>query len=239
MAAGNQQDYYEVLGVARDASADQIKSAYRKAAMQHHPDRNPENKTEAEHNFRQCSEAYSVLSDPQKRSVYDRFGHAGLGSRGFETGGFNETIFEEFQDILGGMFGFEDAFGGRRTARSRRARATWRGFALRHDAEFRRSRNRSEFQDSPHALRELRSVQRHRREIGHRNDDMLDVRRPRANAVPAGIFLDHANVPRLPGCGQSDSRCVHFVPRTRPRRAGDTCWKLACRPAWIPERVCA
>lgn len=131
MAATNQRDYYEVLGVAREASADQIKSAYRKAAMQHHPDRNPENKTEAEHNFRQASEAYSVLSDPQKRSVYDRFGHAGLGSRGFETGGFNETIFEEFQDILGGMFGFEDAFGGGRR-RGRGARGQ-RGADLRYD----------------------------------------------------------------------------------------------------------
>ena len=130
MAAGNQRDYYEVLGVARDASADQIKSAYRKAAMQHHPDRNPANKTEAEHNFRQASEAYSVLSDAQKRSVYDRFGHAGLGGRGFETGGFNETIFEEFQDILGGMFGFDDAFGGRRRGRGTRGQ---RGADLRYD----------------------------------------------------------------------------------------------------------
>src|SRR5579862_4396012 len=114
MASTSQQDYYEILGVERTATAEQIKSAYRKAALKWHPDRNPENKTEAEHNFRQASEAYSVLSDPQKRPVYDRFGHAGLGSRGFETSGFNETIFEEFQDILGGMCGFEDAFGGGR-----------------------------------------------------------------------------------------------------------------------------
>ncbi|MGA7624372.1 MAG: DnaJ domain-containing protein, partial [Candidatus Acidiferrales bacterium] len=96
MASGN-IDYYEVLGVARDATADQIKSAYRKAALQHHPDRNPENKQDAEHNFRAASEAYAVLSDPQKRSIYDRYGVAGLGNRGFDTG-FNSTIFEEFQD---------------------------------------------------------------------------------------------------------------------------------------------
>src|SRR5271170_8365763 len=114
MASSKQLEFYEVLGVAREASADQIKSAYRKAALQWHPDRNPENKTEAEENFRQASEAYAVLSDPQKRPLYDRFGVAGLGGRGFETGGFNETIFEEFQDILGGMFGFEEAFGGGR-----------------------------------------------------------------------------------------------------------------------------
>jgi molecular chaperone DnaJ len=131
MAGSNQRDYYEVLGVARDSSADQIKSAYRKAALQWHPDRNPENKTEAEDNFRQASEAYSVLSDPQKRPVYDRFGHAGLGGRGFETGGFNETIFEEFQDILGGMFGFDEAIGGGRR-RGRGARGQ-RGADLRYD----------------------------------------------------------------------------------------------------------
>jgi len=131
MAGSKQRDLYEVLGVAKDASADQIKSAYRKAALQWHPDRNPANKPEAEENFRQASEAYSVLSDPEKRPVYDRFGHAGLGSRGFETGGFNETIFEEFQDILGGMFGFEDAFGGgRRRGRGSRGQ---RGADLRYD----------------------------------------------------------------------------------------------------------
>jgi len=130
MANGNQQDYYEVLGVGRDASPDQIKSAYRKAALKWHPDRNPEKKSEAEENFRLASEAYSVLSDPQKRATYDRFGHAGLGGRGFEAGGFNSTIFEEFQDIFGDLFGFDQAFGGgRRGGRSRGQR----GADLRYD----------------------------------------------------------------------------------------------------------
>lgn len=131
MANGNQQDYYEILGVPRDASADQIKSAYRKAALKWHPDRNPENKAEAEENFRIASEAYSVLSDPQKRSTYDRYGHAGLGGRGFDTGGFNSTIFEEFQDIFGDLFGFDQAFGGgRRGGRGARGQ---RGADLRYD----------------------------------------------------------------------------------------------------------
>jgi len=127
------RDYYEVLGVAHDATPDQIKSAYRKAALQWHPDRNPENKQQAEENFRAASEAYSVLSDAQKRGIYDRFGHAGLGSRGFETGGgFNSTIFEEFQDILGDLFGFEDAFGGGGRRRGRSSRGQ-RGADLRYD----------------------------------------------------------------------------------------------------------
>ncbi len=132
MASDTQSDFYVVLGVERDASADQIKSAYRKAALKWHPDRNPENKEEAEINFRMASEAYSVLSDPQKRPVYDRFGHAGLGGRGFEGGGFNSVIFEEFHDILGDLFGFDQAFGG--TGRRARGGARGqRGADLRYD----------------------------------------------------------------------------------------------------------
>jgi molecular chaperone DnaJ len=128
----NPRDYYEVLGLARDASAEQIKSAYRKAALQWHPDRNPDKKSEAEENFRAATEAYSVLSDPQKRGIYDRFGQAGLGSRGFESGGFNSTIFEEFQDIFGDLFGFEDMFGGGSRRRGRGSRGQ-RGADLRYD----------------------------------------------------------------------------------------------------------
>src|SRR5580704_14126331 len=128
--AATQADYYEILGVTRDASADVIKSAYRKAAMKWHPDRNPENKQDAEHNFRQASEAYSVLSDAQKRSIYDRFGHAGLGNRGFESTGFNSTIFEEFQDILGDLFGVDDAFGGARRGGGKRGARGQRGADL-------------------------------------------------------------------------------------------------------------
>jgi len=124
-------DFYEVLGVARDADGDTIKSAYRKAALKWHPDRNPENKAVAEENFRACSEAYSVLSDPQKRAVYDRYGHAGLRGGGFESTGFNSTIFEEFQDILGDLFGFDEAMGGgRRRGRGSRGQ---RGADLRYD----------------------------------------------------------------------------------------------------------
>jgi molecular chaperone DnaJ len=132
MATNSQEDYYEVLGISRDASADQIKSAYRKAALKHHPDRNPENKSEASEMFRRATEAYSVLSDPQKRTIYDRYGQAGLGNRGFDPhAGVNATIFEEFQDILGDLFGFEDVFGGgRRRGRGQRGQ---RGADLRYD----------------------------------------------------------------------------------------------------------
>src|SRR5256714_2217318 len=125
----NQRDYYEVLGVSRTASIEEIKSAYRKCALKWHPDRNPENKADAEVKFRESTEAYSVLSDPQKRQVYDTYGHAGLSGAGMGTD-FNGTIFQDFHDIVGDFFGFEDIFsGGRRGGRSR----TQRGADLRYD----------------------------------------------------------------------------------------------------------
>ena len=131
MAAAKNQDFYAALGVEKDASAEQIKSAYRKAALQWHPDRNPNNKEEAERNFRVAAEAYAVLSDQQKRAIYDRYGEAGLNSRGFDSG-FNATIFEEFQDILGDLFGIDDSLGGGRRRSGRGARGQ-RGADLRYD----------------------------------------------------------------------------------------------------------
>ena len=119
MAKGNQRDYYEVLGVSRTAAVEEIKSAYRKAALKWHPDRSPENKTEAEVKFRECTEAYSVLSDTQKRQVYDTYGHAGLSGAGGAQG-FDNTVFQDFHDIFGDFFGFEDLFGGGGGGRGRR-----------------------------------------------------------------------------------------------------------------------
>ncbi|MCO5237781.1 MAG: molecular chaperone DnaJ [Chitinophagaceae bacterium] len=114
------RDYYEVLGVSKSASAEDIKKAYRKVAMQHHPDRNPGDK-EAEEKFKEAAEAYEVLSDVNKKSQYDRFGHAGLGNNG--RGGFGsmntEDIFSQFgdifgDDIFGSFFGGSSRGGGRR-----------------------------------------------------------------------------------------------------------------------------
>lgn len=105
------RDYYEVLGVDKNASAEEIKKAYRKKAIQYHPDKNPGDK-EAEEKFKEAAEAYDVLSDPQKKARYDQFGHAGMaGQGGFSGGGFSmEDIFSQFGDIFGGAFG--GAFGG-------------------------------------------------------------------------------------------------------------------------------
>ena len=111
------RDYYEILGVSKDASVDAIKSAYKKLAIKYHPDKNPGNK-EAEEKFKEASEAYGVLSDSEKRAQYDRFGHAGMnGGGGFGGGqGFSnfEDIFSAFGDIFGGGGGFGGMGGGRR-----------------------------------------------------------------------------------------------------------------------------
>ena len=106
--------FYQILGVDRTASKDEIKRAYRKAAMKYHPDRNPDDAA-AEERFKEAAEAYSVLGDQEKRSNYDRFGEAGL--RGGQ--GFNADIFADFSDIVGDLFGFGGAFGG--MGRSQRA----------------------------------------------------------------------------------------------------------------------
>ncbi len=112
------RDYYEVLGVPRDAPADDIKKAYRKLALQYHPDRNPDN-PEAETKFKEASEAYQVLSDDEKRAIYDRYGHNGLRNAGAE-GGFQsaEEVFSQFSDLFGDLFGF----GGQRRGGGRRIR---------------------------------------------------------------------------------------------------------------------
>lgn len=125
------RDYYEILGVSKSASEQELKSAYRKLAMQHHPDRNPGD-TAAEEKFKEAAEAYSILSDAQKRAAYDRYGHAGV--QGAAGGGqsYDPTIFADFNDIFGDFFGFGDLFGG--GGGRRRSRAV-RGEDLRYDLE--------------------------------------------------------------------------------------------------------
>jgi len=119
------RDYYEVLGVARKASDDEIKKAYRKLALKYHPDKNPEGRAEAEERFKELVEAYQVLSEPERRSLYDRYGHAA-----FEQGGGPGFDFTAgFEDIIGDLFG--DFFG---TGRGGRGRAR-RGQDLRYDLE--------------------------------------------------------------------------------------------------------
>lgn len=140
------RDYYEVLGVGKDASADQIKTAYRKLARQHHPDRNPGDK-QAESKFKEAQEAYDVLSDKDKRSKYDRFGHAGAdggfgrggpggqtfhwGGGGGGPGGFQEMSPEQAAEMFGDLFGGGGGGGGLGDIFGRAARGTGRGRSTR------------------------------------------------------------------------------------------------------------
>jgi molecular chaperone DnaJ len=126
----SKRDYYEVLGIGKSATETELKSAYRKLALKFHPDRNPGDHA-AEESFKEAAEAYAILADPQKRSLYDRFGHQGVNQgagAGFDPSVFSD--FGDFADILGGMFGFGDMFGG-----GRRRGGPQRGADLRYDQE--------------------------------------------------------------------------------------------------------
>src|SRR5205085_7241443 len=123
MATTEKRDYYEVLGVPRGATVDDIKKAYRKLAIKYHPDKNPDD-SDAEEKFKEAAEAYGVLSDDEKRARYDRYGHQGVGSAGFDP-----NQFADFGDILGDLFGFGDFFGASRRRSTRPAR----GNDLRYD----------------------------------------------------------------------------------------------------------
>ncbi|MFN2531444.1 MAG: molecular chaperone DnaJ [Pyrinomonadaceae bacterium] len=125
----SKRDYYEVLGVSRTASDQEIKSAYRRLAVRYHPDKNP-NDASAEEKFKEAAEAYGVLADVEQRRRYDRFGHSGVSS---SAGNWGAPGFSGIEDILGDLFGFGDVFGGAR-AGGRRS-AAQRGADLRYDLE--------------------------------------------------------------------------------------------------------
>ena len=138
-----------MLGINRTASEQEIKSAYRKLALQYHPDRNPNN-PDAEEKFKEVTEAYAILVDGQKRSLYDRFGHAGVGGSAGGPGGFDPTVFQDFSDIFGEFFGFGDIFGGGGRRRSR----AQRGADLREDVNL-------EFEEAVFGTETQVTVRRH------------------------------------------------------------------------------
>ena len=130
------RDYYEVLGVQKNATKDEIKKGYRKLAVQYHPDKNPGDK-EAEEKFKEATEAYEILSDEQKRQIYDQYGFAGLEGMGGGGGGYSHA-YADFSDLfegfdLGGIFG--NIFGGGNGGRRRSPDAPNQGASLRYDLE--------------------------------------------------------------------------------------------------------
>ena len=211
------RDYYTVLGVTRDASEDDIKKAYRKLAMKHHPDRNPEK--DAEDKFKEAKEAYEVLSDARKRAAYDQFGHAGVdASAGFGAAGARGAEgFGGFADAFGDIFG--EIFGQQRGGA--RGNGVYRGADLRYNLEL-------SLEDAAHGtevkiriptMEECDDVPRQRREAGHAAADVPDVPRPRRSARVAGLLLDPADVPAMPRHRQDRSRAVRDLQRRGPREA--------------------
>ncbi|HLL73354.1 MAG TPA: molecular chaperone DnaJ [Pyrinomonadaceae bacterium] len=131
----SKKDYYEVLGVGRNATEQELKSAYKRLAIRYHPDKNPGD-TEAEETFKEVAEAYGVLSNAEQRARYDRFGHAGVSSSAAGAGAnWGAQGFGGIEDILGDLFGFGDVFGGRAGAGGSRRSTGQRGADLRYDLE--------------------------------------------------------------------------------------------------------
>ena len=187
-------DYYEVLGVSRDASDQELKSAYRKQALKYHPDRNPGDHA-AEEKFKEASEAYQVLSDADKRAAYDRYGHAGLGAQGFGASPFAGGV--DLGDIFGDLFGEMFSMGGAPGGASRGSRQQ-RGDDLRFDLTI-------DFEDAVFGtekevkIRRLETVQRlqgARQRVGARSERLQPMPGARAAPLSAGILLRGADLRR-------------------------------------------
>ena len=177
------RDYYEVLGVSRTAKDAEIKAAFRKLAMQHHPDRNPGD-AECEHRFKELNEAYDVLKDGDKRAAYDRFGHAAFEhGMGGGAAGFGADFASTFADIFDDFFGMGGARRGGRSGRER-------GSDLRYNMEI-TSRGRIPGQGRAGQYPDpgdLRRVHRHRRQERHQAEDLRELRRSRQSAPCPGLL---------------------------------------------------
>ncbi len=199
IAVAQKRDYYEILGVSRSAGEEELKKAYRKLAIQYHPDRNP-GRQGSRGKFQRTSEAYQVLSDPERRAQYDRFGHAAF-QQGGGFGGFDFTApgFEEvFSDIFGDFFG---------TGRGRGRSRARRGDDLRYDLEieFEEAASAPRRSSMSHAWRRAR-LQRQRHQGRRRRARPADLPRHRPGALPAGLLLDRHDLRPLPRRGHGHHR---------------------------------
>ena len=210
----NKRCYYEVLGCKKGAPPTEIKAAYRKLAMELHPDRNPGDHT-AEVKFKELNEAYDVLKDDQKRAAYDRFGHAAFehGMGNGHAGGHPFDFAASFTDVFDDLFG-EIMGGGRRAAEPRRRPA------LQSPDHAGRSVSRPPRRDQSALRRRLRSLRRHRRRARHPRRAMPDLRRPRQGARHAGLLHHRAHLPAVPRQRAHRQEPVQALRRHRPRAEG-------------------
>jgi len=177
--------------------------------MQHHPDRNPGN-PEAEEKFKEATEAYTILADSEKRAMYDRFGHAGVGGSAAGAAGFDATIFQDFSDIFGDFFGFGDLFGSGGTRRRGRSQ---RGGDLREDLTL-------EFDEAVFGTSTEVKIRRHESCEDCRGTGAAAGKSPRPGALSARIFQHRAYLSQLPGRWLGDYRSLCEVQGTRPRGPG-------------------
>ncbi len=229
-------DYYDVLGVPHDADEATLKQAYRKLAMEYHPDRNNGDR-DAEAKFKELTEAYEVLRDPEKRAVYDRYGEAGLRGRAGQAQGFHAFDLSEALNIFmrdfGGFGGFEELFGGR--GRGQHAGPPWQrpqGVGL---AQPGRGGDRHQEDAQVQGAGAVREVRRQRRQGGHGARDLPDLRRQRR--APAGAALDLRPVrlgdavPGLRGRGPRRLRHLHRSAAATGGCAWTARFRWTCRRA--------
>ena len=233
--ATTERDYYELLGVGRGASEAEIKSAFRRLARELHPD--VSDAPDAQERFREVVEAYEVLSKTETRELYDRYGHAGLRSGGFQPGHFD---FGNLADLFSAFFG-DDVFGGRGGG----GRARGADLAATVEIDLVEAAHGVTREVPFRGRRRLRALRRRRRGAGHRDHDLPDVQRLRAAATGLAQRLRRvrpdAGVSDLRRLGPQDRAAVHRVPRRRPCRRGAAARRRhpagdPRRPADPPER---
>ena len=213
------RDYYTMLGVNRDATEEDIKKAYRKLAMKHHPDRNPDDKG-AEEKFKEAKEAYEVLSDAKKRAAYDQFGHAGVDpSAGFGAGAARAASAAGPRASAASPTpsATSSARSSARSAARRGGNGVYRGADLRYNLELslEEAARGTEAKIRIPTMEDCETCHGTGAKPGTQPKTCADLQRPRRGAHVAGLLLDPADLPELPRHRQGHSRALHRLPRRR------------------------